>query len=393
MSLSDRLADLAAAQSTVDQVRGTPAGWEPGIRYEPDGTRVVTSGPIVEPDDHADVLAAMGVTVPDGMVARLVEVKMDPAAWHRDKQGDDAVTRPVVRMRWQIVPALRTVDVEELVRAIGRRKAKPVPPLNAELPAYVVATADTQLGDGTTADVIDRFQAKTLDAVARFKRLRKDGRCSAEVYLPWLGDCIQGTVTSAPILKNDLSIVEMLRVYRRLVLWQVQQFMDLAQVTVAAIPGNHDQPLRNGKGPAYDADQSWAVEGILSVADALQLAGHDDVRFIYPDKDCSTVTIDIAGTVVALAHGHQWTGPASKIHSWWAGQSHGRTSPGAADVLLTGHRHHFYAEVAGGDRLAVVCPPLVSSSGYWTEARGDDTAPGLVTMLVGQGTWSGMEIL
>jgi len=40
-----------------------------------------------------------------------------------------------------------------------------------------------------------------------------------------------------------------------------------------------------------------------------------------------------------------------------------------------------------------VCPPLVSSSSYWTEAAGDDTAPGLVTMLIGQGSWSGLEIL
>jgi hypothetical protein len=52
-----------------------------------------------------------------------------------------------------------------------------------------------------------------------------------------------------------------------------------------------------------------------------------------------------------------------------------------------------YAEVAGGNRLALVCPPLVSSSSYWTESAGDDTAPGLVTMLIGQGSWSGLEIL
>jgi len=390
MALSDRARKLAAAESTAEQAKHAPAGWEPGVVW--DGrSGTLTTAPLPAPPSHwNDLLAVWDL---DPAVFEVVE-PVQYRAWDGPVAGGG-----VQRMFYYRATIRRRragLDVDELVKAIGKRRPRQGLHFDVEpqpLPAFLVATADTQLGDGETSAVIDRFQDKTLQALARYKALAKAGRCSRSVWLPWLGDCLQGTVTSAPILKNDLTIVEMLRVYRRLALWQVQQFMDHAHVTVVAIPGNHDTPLRNGKTPAYDADQSWAVEGILQVADALRLAGRDDVTFIYPDKDRSTVTADVAGTVVAFAHGHQWQGPASKIHSWWAGQSHGRTSPGAADLLLTGHRHHFYAEVAGGNRLAVVCPPLVSSSGYWTEAQGDDTAPGIVTMLVGQGSWSGLEIL
>lgn len=386
MSLADRLADLAAAESTTPQATPAPASWTPGVVWDGNAGTLTTEPLTAPPSDWTDLLRIWDLDPTTFEVVEPVQYR----AW------DAAIGGGAVQRMFYYRAAIRRrragADIDQLVGAIGKRKGAPRPVV-ADLPAYVVATADTQLGDGETAEVVDRFQSKTLDAVARYKRLRKAGACSSEVYLPWLGDCIQGTVTSAPILKNDLSIVEMLRVYRRLVLWQVQQFMDLAHVTVAAIPGNHDEPLRNGKTPAYDADQSWAVEGVLSVADALRLAGRDDVTFVYPRPDQSTVTLDIAGTVVALAHGHQWRGAASQAHKWWSGQSHGRTSPGAADVLLTGHRHHFYAEVAGGNRLALVCPPLVSSSSYWTESAGDDTAPGLVTMLIGQGSWSGLEIL
>lgn len=387
---SDRLAALTAAQSTVEQAKHAPPGWEPGVQW--DGhAGTLTTAPLPAPPTHWNELLSVWDLDPE--IFEVVE-PVQYRAWDGPVAGGG-----VQRMFYYRATIRRRragIGIDELVRAIGKRRPRGGLQSTAEskpLPAFVVPVADTQLGDGETSAVVDRFQEKTLLQVARYKALVKAGRCSRAVFLPWLGDCIQNTVTSAPILKNDLTIVEMLRVYRRLVLWQVQQFMDIAAVTVAAIPGNHDQPLRNGKGPAYDADQSWAVEGILSVADALQLAGRDDVAFIYPQPDRSTITLDIAGTVVAMAHGHQWTGPASKIHGWWAGQSHGRTSPGAADVLLTGHRHHFFAEVAGGDRLAVVCPPLVSSSSYWTEARGDDTSPGMVSMLIGQGTWSGLEIL
>lgn len=388
--LADRLGDLLAAQSAARIDQATPHAWEPGITYRPDGSAVVTSGPVEATRAPESVLADLGVAVPPTSHARLVEARYDPLAWSRDGQGQQATTQPVVRLRWVIEPAVQHIPVDDLLAAIGKKRPTPSPATGQG--CFVVAVADTQLGDGETEAVVDRVQQATFRALDRLKILRKRHAVN-QVCLTWLGDCIQGTVTAAPRERNDLSLVDMIRVYRRLLLWQVQQFAD-NHVTVAVVPGNHDQVARAGRAEVYPSDKSWAVEGAVQVADALALAGRfEHVQFVHPAPNQSTITIDLAGTVVGLAHGHQWRGPASAIHKWWAGQSHGRTGVGAADVLLTGHRHHFYAETAGLNRLAVVAPPMVSASHYWTDAHGDQTHPGLLTMMVGGGTWWGLEIL
>jgi len=109
-----------------------PRGWEAGVRFEPGGTMVVTAPPIeAKPGSEADWrerVEEMGLAIPDGFRVRLVEAKHDPAAWHRDAQGDDAVTRAVWRCRYVIEPATPTWqspgDVDALVRAIEAERAR-----------------------------------------------------------------------------------------------------------------------------------------------------------------------------------------------------------------------------------------------------------------------------
>lgn len=395
--LSDRrpdLPELAAPGSTVPQLAAAPAGWSPGVLYEPDGTRVVTLPPGVKlgEADYAGALADLGIDVPDGYRIRLAALTFDPAAWHRDEQGEDAVTRPIWRHRFVVEVAPASVNVDELFRLVKPRK--PRTSKGAGTATFVSATADTQLGDGNTADVIQRFYDMNAAAMDRCKALRKRGIVGDRIGLPWLGDCIQNINTSAPAAKNDLSVVEQVRIYRRLLLWQVQEWSRIGEIQAAVVPGNHDMAARNGRDNAFPADHSWAIEGAVAVADALAMHdGYDHVGWVFPRPGEATVTLDWSGTVVAMAHGHQWRGEAAKAHAWWKGQAHGRTGVGAADVLLTGHRHHFFAEVAGGNRLAVVCPPLVDTDAYWTELAGDRTPPGLLTMVVADGGWSHLEIL
>ena len=396
MSLADRLSELTAAESSAPQATPAPTGWTPGVVYNPNGTRVVTlpPSPVLEDEGSwAAAVQALGVDVPDGYRVRLVEAKYDPAAWHRDEQDDKAVTRPVWRYRFVVEPSLAAIDPDELFRLIKPRKPR-APSKTIGTATFVAAVADTQLGDGNTADVIQRFYDLNTAAMERLTHLRKRGVVGDKIALPWLGDCIQNINTSAPSGKNDLAVVAQFRVYRRLVQWQVQEWSRLGELNVVAIPGNHDMAARNGRDNADPADLSWAVEGILANADQFaERPGYEHVTFTYPRPGEATVTVDWSGTIVAMAHGHQWRGEAAKAHAWWKGQAHGRTGVGAADVLLTGHRHHFFAEVAGGNRLAVVCPPLVDTDAYWTELAGDRTPPGLLTMVVEGSGWSHLEIL
>ncbi|MDV6291275.1 hypothetical protein R2F25_38335 [Streptomyces sp. UP1A-1] len=101
--------EQSQAAQTQRVYPAAPRGWESGVRYEPGGTMVVTTPPAeTQPGGEEDWRARveeMGLEIPDGFRVRLVEAKHDPAAWHRDKQGDDAVTRAVWRCRYVIEPA------------------------------------------------------------------------------------------------------------------------------------------------------------------------------------------------------------------------------------------------------------------------------------------------
>lgn len=393
MSLADRLAELAAAGTTAEQLHSpAPSGWEPGIKYAPDGTRVVTSGPIPETDDPTPVLASMGITVPDGFRARLAEVRHDPAAWTRSAQGEDAVTVPVVRCRWVIEPSPRHVDIDELLAVIRPRRKAPKPADTRQ--AWVFAAGDLQLGkpDGDgTAGTVGRFLDSLERALTRYKALRKTGK-AGPVLLAWLGDCIEGTETqgSRLLARLDLTMTEQVRVYRRLMAEQVSAFADLTdELTVAVVPGNHDEAKRVGDAMATRYDDSWAIEGASQVADVMAAKGRDDIAWHFPGHDQLDLCIDVAGTRVGMLHGHQ---TRAKMGTWLSAQALNRRAIGTADVVLSGHFHTLKLEHLG-PTTHMQTGALDGGSTWWTHKGGLDSPPAAITFCTADGTWSGLEIV
>lgn len=288
-------------------------------------------------------------------------------------------------------------SLDELLAVIGKRKRKDPPEATGSGLSYVVLAGDLQLGkpDGDgSAGTIERFLTKTDAAVARFKELRKAGRVIDEITLAWLGDCIEGLVSQGGALAQagrlDLTMTEQLRVYRRLMLHQVQQFAPLAErVVLPVVPGNHDEPERQGK-VVRRYDDSWAVEGAAAVADALKLAGgFENVSFVFPDRDELTITLDVAGTPVGFAHGHQFGRDPIK---WWSGQAHGMQPIGSATLLLGAHLHHLRVEQSGAKTFLQI-PALDGGSTWWRHRTGQDSPPGMVTLLVGDGGWGDLAVL
>ncbi|MFC9595928.1 hypothetical protein ACFTUC_39800 [Streptomyces sp. NPDC056944] len=90
----------------------------------------------------------MCLAIPDGCRVRLMEAKHDPAAWHRDAQSDDAVTRAAWRCRYVIEPATPTWmpagGVDALVRDAMRRRRKPRTAVDVVDRALVVVYTDAQ---------------------------------------------------------------------------------------------------------------------------------------------------------------------------------------------------------------------------------------------------------
>lgn len=402
MTLENDLNALASAGAQSDYAGSSPrhpSGWEPGVRYEPSGAMTVTSlpSPSLESEDSwKQAVESLGISVPDGWRVRLVEAKYDPAAWHRDEEGADAVTRPVWRYRFAVEPAPRHINVDDLIASIGKKRPKP-PVSTGEGVAYVVPAGDLQLGkvDGDgSAGTVDRFLEKTELAAKRLKDLRRLGRKVDSIYLPWLGDCIEGTVSQGGALaaggRLDLTLTEQIRIYRRLMLEQIKTFSNLAErIVVVAVPGNHDEAERAGGKVVRRYDDSWAIEGAVAVFDALRLAdGYDHISLVTPGRDELTVALDVAGTPVGFAHGHQFGRDPVK---WWSGQSHGLQPIGSTTLLLGAHLHHLRIEQTGAKTFLQI-PALDGGSTWWRHKTGQDAPAGLVSLLIGDGRWSDLAV-
>ena len=392
MSLADDLSKLGDDEQRKRVAREIPKGFEPGIEYDATGG-VLKSVPRPAGDepDHAELLA---------------EFELDPAKWRitglRRSKWQRWDGEWLESFRASFIPSSGSVQVpvDDLLEVVAKWKPqKPVSsPVKGSLSpvAYVVVLADTQVGkiDGEGSEgIIKNVLHKTDLAVARLKELRKAGRDIGTIYLPQLGDCIEGmnSQNGKHIWRTDLDLTAQIRVYRRLLLHMVKTFAPLAErVIVPCVPGNHDEAVRVGNSMATTYTDSFALDAASAVADAL--ADHPDfkhVSFVFPKYDTLSVTLDIAGTVVGLIHGHQCRGKAVE---WWKNMAHGQQDIGEATLLLSGHYHHLRIEQSG--RKTWIQAPALDGGSQWFENSSGQAAPaGMLTLTVGQGRWDDAKIL
>src|SRR5690606_16970373 len=120
-----------------------------------------------------------------------------------------------------------------------------------------------------------------------------------------------------------------------------------------------------------------------AVSDAAKLAGWDHVKFYVPEDDELTIMVDVAGTNVLHAHGHQWS--PGKHFEWWKGQAFNKGSNRhEADLLLAGHLHHEEIDTWGW-RKYIGVPALESESTWYRHQKGTPGAPGVVLALTKDG--------
>jgi predicted phosphodiesterase len=369
-----------------------PKGWEPG--YEWNGaTGHISTGPLGDrPKTWDEFIRDAGLDPDEVEVVEPVNVR----GWDAPisaKQGGG-----VVRMHYYRLNVRRRTaalaDIAELVKAAKRSIRKPVQSNRKDAEtesAFLVALGDLQLGkmdgdgvEGTT----ERFLTKTADAVARYRRCAK----GQPVYLAHLGDCIEGFVSQggANTWRTTLTVTEQVRLYRWLLMEQVKAFAAVApKVVVAGVPGNHDEANR----PLHTYGDSWAIDALSAVKEAFGLAGnYEHVTFVAPARDELTLSLDVCGTIVGLAHGHQFGRGSDGWQKWWQGQQHGRQAIGDADMLLAGHRHHLTI-VQQSQRAFIQVPALESESTWFRHRAGEGGRPGIVTAVVGGGSWRSLEVL
>lgn len=436
MSSDDILADLDSLvglggghDSTLSPAVVAPAkaprGWEPGYVVEDDGSMVITTTATSAKLHHNEgawhaVVESLGLDIPDGWTVRLREAKHDPGAWGRDEmfvEWPDADKREAKgTSRWTKAPALRDPvwryrfvvepsrqkqhedDVDAMIRDAMRRRRKRPAPVAAVRRSLNVVYADPQAGKvavlGGTEQLAGRF-AQCMDMLDDHLRdLRAVGRAPTEAAWLDAGDCVEGfnNVTSQK-QTNDLVMTQQIRVHRRLTFHGLDYLASkFPKVTAAAVGSNHAE-VRDGKDPAAGPNNDWGLEVLSQVQDAYSrnVDAYGHVRFAYPKPWTDTLALDLGGTTVGLAHGHQFR--PGQATTWWKGQTFGNQPITDAKILLSGHYHHFEAKECGDGRLAVQAPTMDSGSPWFTRLSGEVSVPGILVFSTTEDGWDDLRIL
>lgn len=311
---------------------------------------------------------------------------------------------PYVYCRFVIVDREDAVggrlDLDDIIRAVKAVKRTKAPTERGTERALIVAWADLQVGKvgsrGDTETLIERVMAKLNALDAHAKMVKAD-----TAYLLDLGDCIESVNNVASQAHtNDLSEPEQLRVARRLFTEAAIRLAKThSKVVCASIPSNHGR-WRRGKDVLGKPGDDYGIETLVAVADAFALNpeafGH--VSFVVPESWEETIALDVYGTILALAHGHQVNRP-EQVPQWWAKQVHGGQPGADADVLLTGHFHHVRVQPTGRSahtgraKWWIQAPTLDNGSDWFRLRAGDDSDPALMTFTVDANGWDGLKLL
>jgi predicted phosphodiesterase len=401
MNLEEALA-APPAPTRVDRDKPViPKLGEPGT-YEWDGEKgVINTQPTLERVTVWDAFlldAFPGVDPAELEVLEPVQVRgWDAVKKEKDEYGDEISA--VVKMhyyRLNVVKRRSGPPIADLLSLVKKARPARVPAPSGDA-TYVVAIGDLQLGkiDGDGIEgTVERVIAGIDNSVARIKQIRKYTPIEA-VHIAWLGDCIEGFVSQggANAWRTSLTLTEQVRLLRRIMLYAADSFAPLSdQVSLAAVPGNHDQSIRFGKGGVTRYDDSHDVDALSAVADACAMnpAAFGHVSFYTPAQDELTLTLETSGTIIGHAHGHQMR---NKQHMrWWSDQSFGDEPIGEADILLTGHFHHFVIE-QNGKRTFIMVPALEKESTWWRHNTGISGNPGVLNFVTAQKKIASIEVV
>ena len=282
-------------------------------------------------------------------------------------------------------------DYEDLIQAALKHKPKKrewvgESTLNVVLADWQIGKADGDGLEGTIRRVVEARDS----VIQRIKDLRKIGRPIGHLNVLWTGDSVEGCLGyyASQTFSVELDRRDQVKVTRRLLTDALQAWAPyFAGVTVAAVAGNHGENRSTGKAftGAHDNDDLAIVEQVSEIL-AANPAAYGHVRFAIA-RDNLTLTIPSAGWVLGITHGHVTRSGATaemKLRSWWEKQAAGRQPVGDADVLVSGHYHHFRAADWGGC-VWLQAPALDGGSEYWRVTTGETSEPGMLTFVMAEG--------
>jgi hypothetical protein len=403
MSLADRLAATEAPEPVHRDRPNHPKGWEPG--YEWNGSAgYVTTGPLSDrPKTWDDFIRDAGLDPAEVEVIEPVQVRgWDTTVAKRDEDGarySEIVRAHYYRLNLRRLAAGDAQDFASLVKLSRATRRKPRTRPERPRRATVVGYADPQTGKvasrGGTPELLERVQA-SLGLLGDYC----DEMKSDVAYLLDAGDAIEGFENvAAQMHTNDLSLPRQIEVATDILF----EFTDLLAskhdaVTVAGVGSNHCR-WRKGKEAVGLPGDDWGLHMLRQMQKALAMnAAYDHVSVVWPGDHDETLALDVCGTIVGLAHGHQ-VGRPERIPDWWAKQTHGGQNIAHASILVTGHFHSFQTQATGRDpwhnreKRWFQCPTLDNGSDWYRATSGADSDPGLLVFTVDENGWDNLRVL
>jgi predicted phosphodiesterase len=373
--------------------RSHPKGWEPGIDTAK-GTLVVQGGDS-PPTDWSVIIRELG---------------LDPEAWTVDENARvevrtwDSGDKRNYYYKATVLPRReveQAPDIEALIREVKRRKAAPSRDELLAERALVVCLADWQAGKsdhGGVEALVERLMALKDSVPKRVKEAQRTGAPISALYVIGMGDMVEGcdghydqqTFTVALDRRQQVKLV------RRILTMLVTEWSKLpVRMVVGAVPGNHGENRRGGKSfTTFEDNDDLAVFEQVAEILSHNAEAYQNVSWVIPDGDM-TLTLDVCGTVVAFAHGHQFGNgalPLAGARKWWQGKMAAMHPTGDAQVLVYGHYHHLQV-LQDGPRTIFGCPSNDGGSRWFEERGGPTTACGTLTFVADKDGWHDLRII
>lgn len=381
-----------------------PKGWEPHVE-ESGNTAKAVSQPTTEANpDERKLIEGWNLNPDEWRIVGPVNCRR----WQANTPVKDAKGKTVgyeqvwlyyYRANLERVDPIRESQTAALIEEIRTHVPVPISPPEGD-EAFVVAIADVQMGksdvDGS-AGTAGRF-LRSIDAVEeRIAWLRTGGKANGVLYVLGMGDLIENCADfyAQQTFRADLNRREQINVTRRLIVKALERWAPLfSRVVVACVGGNHGENRRKGKSftDFSDNDDVAIFEQVQEIL-AANPSTYGHVSFVIP-KDELGITLEIAGEVVGITHGHLYR--KGKACEWWAKHAHGQQPIGSARILIGAHYHHLFLD-GEGSKSFIQCPALEGGSDWYRNQSGQAARRGVLTLRVGtnvgESGWADLEVV
>jgi predicted phosphodiesterase len=376
--------ELRVPVQSVGTNVATPSEWTPGVHDNEISTKP-REGASVNWDDE---LREWGF---DPDVFEVVE-PVRISTWQTYDERQLWAYKALIRSR---VGCIKKDELEALTVPVLKVRRKPSQPPEGSY-TFVLPLGDWQIGksDGDGLEgTVKRIETSFENSLTRLNYLRQSGYDIGRLFVASLGDLGEGctghydqqTFNIEVDRRDQVKIVR--RLARNLLMKLAPEFNE---VIVAAVAGNHGENRKNGKSFTSNNDNDdvaiWEM-----VAETLtvrpELYGH--IKWVLPTSELS-ISVQVGDKVIGLAHGHQ--SRTNDIGKWWQAQSLNSGNVASADILLTGHFHHFVCKEIAKDRWHIQVPAQDGGSDWFNETAGRSSTAGQVTFLL-KDTWTELAIV